>query len=119
MDDVAEDTAAADAAAIGIGVNILSESLFGSFEAHASQLDDARKRKREALAFRTAVEEDADEAVANQGGQEQDIDALEGLGVKLPSDRWAGDVNMRTLDALLRRVDSRGFERSAQQLEVS
>ena len=32
-------------------------------------------------------------------------------------DKWQGDCNMRTLQKLLSRVDARGFERSAQQLE--
>ena len=105
-----EDTAAADAAAIGIGVPMLSNTLFGTFEEHASTLNSARKRRRDALAFRSALEAGGDEAETAQDG-EGDIDKLEGLGVRLPGDEFQGDVNMRTLDALLRRIDARGYER--------
>lgn len=46
-----------------------------------------------------------------------DANAAEsGLGVRLPSDRWEGDTNMRTLQKLLAMVDARGFERSPHQL---
>ena len=38
-------------------------------------------------------------------------------GVWLPGDERQGDVNYRTLNKLLTRVDQRGFERSAQQLD--
>ena len=45
------------------------------------------------------------------------MDEIEGLGVWMAGDEFQGDVNMRTLQRLLTRVDQRGFERSAQQLE--
>lgn len=43
--------------------------------------------------------------------------AVAGLGERLPTDTYDGDVNFRTLRMLLETVDARGFERSAQQLQ--
>lgn len=110
-----EEQAAADAAAIGINVSLLSSTLFDSFDAHEATLRSARTKKRKSLEFLSAAEDDS--AAATKGGGEADIDVLEGLGVRLPEDKWQGDTNMRCLNALLRRVDMRGFERSSQQLE--
>ena len=39
------------------------------------------------------------------------------LGVRLPTDRWIGCTRLRTLQALLKTIDERGFERSNQQLQ--
>ena len=97
---------------------LVSNTLFIGFESHIQALIEARKRRQEALAFRSAVEEGgkaADEEAGGAGTQTQD--ELDGLGVQLPTDKWRGDTNMRTLEKLLSRVDARGFERSAQQLE--
>ena len=95
---------------------LVSNALFIGFESHIQALIEARKRRQEALAFRSAVEEKAvEEETGGAGTQTQD--ELDGLGVRLPEDRWRGDTNMRTLEKLLARVDARGFERSAQQLE--
>ena len=93
---------------------LLSPALFAAFDAHVDAIAAARKRRQEMLAFRTAVEEDGQtEEVAADATQ----DEIDGLGVWLPTDTMQGDVNMRTLQKLLTRVDQRGFERSAQQLE--
>lgn len=98
---------------------LLSNALFEGFDTHVDALIQARKRRQEALAFRSAIE-DGGTAGADEpggGGGTQTQDELDGMGVKLPTDQWQGDTNMRTLQKLLARVDARGFERSAQQLE--
>lgn len=92
----------------------MSNALFRRFDAHVDDLVSARKRRQEALAFRSAVEDGGgamEDEVGAAGTQTQD--EIDGLGVKLPTDVWQGDCNMRTLDKLLARVDARGFERCA------
>ena len=96
--------------------DLVSNALFVGFESHIQALIEARKRRQEALAFRSAVEEKAGEDELG-GASTQTQDELDGMGVQLPTDKWRGDTNMRTLEKLLSRVDARGFERSAQQLE--
>jgi hypothetical protein len=92
---------------------LIHDALFRSFEAHVGHLDAARLRRIEALSFKSALEDDGKEEVNEDATQ----DEIDGLGVWLPGDEFQGDVNMRTLQKLLTRVDQRGFERSAQQLE--
>jgi len=96
---------------------LMSNTLFLGFEAHVKALEQAREQRREALAFKSAVEEDAE--MIDEGAAKKTQDELDGLGVWMPGDKYTGDINMRTLQKLLARVDARGFERSAQQLEVS
>ena len=92
---------------------LLHETLFKSFEAHVERLDAARLRRIETLSFKSALEDDGKDDVNEDATQ----DEIDGLGVWLPGDEFQGDVNYRTLQKLLTRVDQRGFERSAQQLE--
>ena len=94
---------------------LMSNTLFLGFEAHVKALEHAREQRREALAFKSAVEEDAE--MIDEGAAKKTQDELDGLGVWMPGDKYTGDINMRTLQKLLARVDARGFERSAQQLE--
>ena len=95
---------------------LMSDAIFTGFERHVQELKEARKRRQEALAFKSAVEEEG-AAADEEGGAAQTQDELDGMGVQLPTDKWRGDCNMRTLQKLLSRVDARGFERAAQQLE--
>lgn len=92
---------------------LIHETLFKSFEAHVDRLDAARRRRIETLSFKSALEDDGKEELNEDATQ----DEIEGLGVWQPGDEFQGDVNYRTLQRLLTRVDQRGFERSAQQLE--
>ena len=94
---------------------LLHETLFKSFEAHVERLDAARMRRIETLSFKSALEDDGKDDINEDATQ----DEIDGLGVWLPGDEFQGDVNYRTLQKLLTRVDQRGFERSAQQLEAS
>ena len=92
---------------------LIHDALFKSFETHVERLDAARLRRIEALSFKSALEDDGKEEINEDATQ----DEIDGLGVWLAGDEFQGDVNMRTLQKLLTRVDQRGFERSAQQLE--
>tara|TARA_B100000902_G_C26937494_1_gene729391 strand:+ start:133 stop:591 length:459 start_codon:yes stop_codon:yes gene_type:complete len=89
---------------------LMSDALFAGFETHVARLQTARKCRQEVLAFKSALEEPASTA-DNEGGADQTQDELDGLGVRLATDRWQGDTNMRTLQKLLSRVDARGYER--------
>ena len=93
---------------------LINETLFKSFETHVERLDAARLRRIETLSFKSALEDDGKEEINEDATQ----DEIDGLGVWLGGDEFQGDVNMRTLQKLLTRVDQRGFERSAQQLEA-
>ena len=92
---------------------LIHDALFKSFESHVERLDAARLRRIETLSFKSALEDDGKDEV-NEGATQDEID---GLGVWMPGDEYQGDVNYRTLQKLLTRVDQRGFERSSQQLE--
>ena len=92
---------------------LLNSTLFNSFDAHVANLDAARLKRIELLSFKSALEEDG-EGEVNEDATQDDIDCL---GVWMPGDEFQGDVNYRTLQKLLTRVDQRGFERSSQQLE--
>jgi len=92
---------------------LINDALFKSFETHVERLDAARLRRIETLSFKSALEDDGKEEV----NEDATLDEIEGLGVWMPGDEFQGDVNMRTLQRLLTRVDQRGFERSSQQLE--
>ena len=94
----------------------LAHGLAKGFEDLVADVGKARDARRERMAFKSAAEM-ADEMV-NSDRVALNDDERQQLGEWLPGDEYQGDVNMRTLDRLLKRVDQRGFERSAQQLEV-
>jgi hypothetical protein len=96
-------------------VGSLDPGLGAGFDQLVLDVGQARDARRERMAFRSAAEVademvNADKVVLNDDEKQQ-------LGEWLPGDTFQGDVNMRTLDRLLKRVDQRGYERSAQQLE--
>ena len=95
---------------------LISNALFAKFEKHVRAIEQARAARQELLTFKSALEDGNDVAKV---GADASLDERDALGVWLPGDVMQGDVNMRTLQKLLTRVDQRGFERSSQQLEVS
>lgn len=90
---------------------LMSNTLFLGFEEHVKNVEKARERRREALAFKSLVEDDS--ALGDDGAATKSQDELDGLGVWMPGDKYQGDVNYRTLQKLLARVDARGYERCA------
>ena len=88
---------------------LIHDALFKSFDVHVEHLDAARRRRIEVLSFKSALEDDGKEEV----NEDASLDEIDGLGVWLPGDEFQGDVNMRTLQKLLTRIDQRGFERCA------
>ena len=93
--------------------NLIHSTLFTSFDKHVDNLDAARVRRVEILSFKSALEDDGAEEINPDATQ----DEIDGLGIWQAGDERQGDVNYRTLQKLLTRVDQRGFERSSQQLE--
>lgn len=89
----------------------MSKGLFAEFEKHAANVRAAHSIRREELAFLPSASVDDLLIDANASAAAKDID--DGLGVRLPDDEFQGDTNFRTLQALLARVDQRGFERCA------
>jgi len=92
---------------------MLTNTIFASFDAHVVAIEEARAKRQELLSFKSALEDKGGADV----NAESSLDERDGLGVRLPGEEMQGDVNMRTLEKLLIRVDQRGFERSSQQLE--
>ena len=89
--------------------NLIHSTLFASFDQHVTDLDTARVKRVEILSFKSALEDDGGDEVNPDATQ----DEIDGLGVWMPGDERQGDVNYRTLNKLLTRVDQRGFERCA------
>ena len=92
---------------------LINDTLFKSFDTHVEDLEAARLKRIEALSFKSALEDDGAEEVNADASQ----DEIDGLGMWMQGDEYQGDVNYRTLQKLLARVDQRGYERSSQQLE--
>ena len=93
---------------------LISKTLFTKFEKHVRAIEQARAARQELLSFKSALEDEGGRAEVSADAT---LDERDALGVWLPGDIMQGDVNMRTLQKLLTRVDQRGFERSSQQLE--
>lgn len=94
---------------------LISNALFAKFDQHVAAIERARAARQELLTFKSALEEEGN---ASKVSADATLDERDQLGVWLPGDVMQGDVNLRTLQKLLTRVDQRGFERSAQQLEA-
>lgn len=88
--------------------NLMSNGMYSAFDQHAQAVQTALEKRRERLQFASNTME---ELVEDTMADTEDVDA--GLGVWKEEDVWQGDVNLRTLNALLERVDQRGFERHA------
>jgi len=80
------------------------------FDVHATRLREAARERRNMLLMRPVVMEipTASEVVGNGDNF---------LGVPIRGETMAGDTNLRTLRSLLSKIDDRGFERSAHQVQ--
>ena len=91
--------------------NLMSDPLYNEYDRHCRRATRSRAGAKMQFKVNDASEllEDVDASAA--------ADADAGLGVWQHGDEYQGDVNLRTLKTLLERIDQRGFERSAHQLE--
>ena len=103
------------------------ERVFDSYRGHIREVATKRKRGTEltALVATEAHERGASAAHAPRvtsgnvpiaslatPDRPELIEAYQrGLAVRQPGDRWVGCTRLRTLNALLRKIDQRGFER--------
>ena len=85
------------------------KELLSEFNAHADRLRKRSRARRQAMTLKSTVldREDREQASA------EDL-----LGRRQPQDEFQGDVNMRTLQSLLKMIDEKGFERCVATLPV-
>lgn len=86
-----------------------TQQLLSEFNQHAERLRKRSRARRQAVTLKSAVldREDREQASA------EDL-----LGKRQPQDEFQGDVNMRTLQALLKMIDEKGFERCGATLSM-
>lgn len=80
----------------------LAAEVLSEFEKHCERTRAAARARREAVAFKSIVED---------GEDRDEIDIMDTLGKRQPSDKYDGDVNVRTLRTLLTIIDESGWER--------
>ena len=78
-----------------------------AFENHYASLREAARERRKVVQLRNVVEDKGEQEMAT---------VSDTLGKRQPSDQYEGDVNLRTLRALLKMIDDRGWERCAHAL---
>ena len=86
----------------------LPNSILEEFATHAARAKQAERSRREAVQMINVVDDATETAEA--------IDPTEALGKRLPTDKFQGCCNLRTLRTLLKIVDERGYERSDHQV---
>ena len=96
---------------------VVADAYISSFDSLFLKVKDLKHKRRKTLEFQAVSTEDEKKATSDNLGSSSVNDAEGGLGKRLPTDEYAGDTNMRTLKALLHKVDVKGWERSAHQLE--
>jgi hypothetical protein len=84
---------------------MFADDLLGAFDRHADDLYKLSNRRKRAAELRCVV----DDNEADKGAM--DIEAT--LGVRQPTDKFSGCVNLRTLQTLLKKIDDSGWERCA------
>lgn len=82
---------------------VLCDTILAEFDAHSARLKARSRARREAVQMRNIA---TDTAVVEAA------DASSMFGKWQPGDVYQGDVNIRTLRALLVKIDEAGFERS-------
>lgn len=78
------------------------QAVLDEFEAHARRLKESSRQRRDSIAFRNVVEDKQERAA---------LAVEDTLGKRQPSDKFEGDVALRTLRTLLGFIDNRGWER--------
>ena len=87
---------------------VFSPKLRNQFEEQAKRLEERARARRKAVQLKSAVLDNEERETSS---------AEDMLGRRQPQDEYQGDVNIRTLRALLKMIDDRGFERSPHQLK--
>ena len=87
-----------------IEATMIATELLDAFTTHSERLRDASRRRRDAVRLKAAVLDTE---------SREEVSADDALGKWQPNDEFQGDVNLRTLRALLTKIDELGFERCA------
>ena len=82
----------------------INKKLLNEFEKHSAVLRERARARRNAVQLKSVV---------NDKEEREQTSEFESLGRRQPQDEYQGDVNMRTLRALLKMIDEKGFERYA------
>lgn len=83
---------------------MIPKGILEEFQTHCTSLRHAYNARREAVVLKNVVED----------RQDREATAVEDtLGKRQPTDKYEGDVNLRTLRLLLKMIDDRGWERYA------
>ena len=85
------------------------DAVWDLFDRHVQDTQALQTRRRRVLEFRT----DTESASRGTKRKAETQDELDELGVWREGDQMQGQVNMRTLQKLLTRVDQAGYERYA------
>jgi len=88
--------------------SLFSKNLLGEFEKHSEQLRARARARRAAVQLRSVI---------NDREEREQVSEEDMLGRRQPRDEYQGDVNMRTLRALLKMIDEKGYERSPHQMQ--
>ena len=80
----------------------IANVVISEFEHHAERLRLSASERRQACQLKNCVDDKTNSANAKAG---------EALGLRLPSDKFEGCVNLRTLRCLLKKIDEAGWER--------
>lgn len=78
------------------------ERILRIFDRHAKTMEQRAQERFDAVKLESLV----DSRTVRKKSSEDEL-----LGKRLPRDEFAGDVNFRTLQALLKKIDDRGYER--------
>ena len=78
------------------------ERILRIFDRHAKTMEQRAQERFDAVKLESLV----DSRTVRKKSSEDEM-----LGKRLPRDEFAGDVNFRTLQALLKKIDDRGYER--------
>ena len=78
------------------------ERILRIFDRHAKTMEQRAQERFDAVKLESLV----DSRTVRKKSSEDEL-----LGKRLPRDEFEGDVNFRTLQALLKKIDDRGYER--------
>lgn len=93
-----------------------SASLFTVFETHVGALETRKRKRKEELTLKSALETADVPKVVDVSVAEAGVDRPS-FGQALPEDEYPGDTRLRTLNELLTTIDRSGMERSSQQVQ--
>lgn len=109
-----------------INVDRVSQELLLKFEEHACLLRNRKRKRKSQLELRSHLEANRTDIEQQQQQHGPSTSASSAInvgtndlqyGVWQDGDSWQGDVCLRTLQNLLNKIDSEGYERSVQQVE--